>query len=145
MKASLSTELRTHIPVSRALGVRVREASARRVVLDAPLAPNRNRSGTAFAGSLNAVATLAGWAWLTLAVRGLEPEPQVVLQDSAITYHRPAASAFRAVCVAPAPDELERFLATLGRRGRARLRLTVTIVTRAGTVASFTGRYVATR
>lgn len=145
MKAALSTVLRTHFPVSRALGVRVREATARRVVLDAPLAPNRNRSGTAFAGSLNAVATLAGWGWVTLALGGEEGGAEVVLQDSAITYHRPAESAFRAVCVAPGADELDRFLATLGRRGRARLRLTVTLVTRAGTVASFTGRYVATR
>ena len=65
MKTALSTVLRTHFPVSRALGVRVREATARRVVLDAPLAPNRNRSGTAFAGSLNAVATLPlqGQVW----------------------------------------------------------------------------------
>ena len=145
MTAALATVLRTQFPVSRALGVRVREASARRVVLDAPLAPNRNRSGTAFAGSLNAVATLAGWAWLTLAVRGLEPEPQVVLQDSAITYHRPAESAFRATCAAPPAEEIERFTRTLARRGRARLRLTVGLLTKAGTVATFTGRYVVTR
>ena len=145
MTPSLSAILATHFPVSRHLGVRVREASARRVILDAPLAPNRNRSGTAFAGSLNAVATLAGWSLLTLALRGQEPEPQVVLQDSAITYHRPAGSAFRAVCVAPGAEELERFLAALGRRGRARVKLSVTLVTREGRVATFTGRYVAAR
>lgn len=145
MKAALAAVLRTHFPVSRALGVRVREATARRVVLDAPLAPNRNRSGTAFAGSLNAVATLAGWAWVTLALGGEEGGAEVVLQDSAITYHRPAGSAFRAVCVAPGAEEVERFMGTLRRRGRARVRVTVTLVTRVGVVATFTGRYVASR
>lgn len=145
MKTALATVLRTHFPVSRALGVRVREASARRVVLDAPLAPNRNRSGTAFAGSLNAVATLAGWGWVTLALGGEATGAEVVLQDSAITYHRPAASAFRAVCVAPSAEEVERFVGTIRRRGRARVRVTVTLLTNAGEVATFTGRYVASR
>lgn len=140
----LSATLATHFPVSRHLGVRVREASARRVILDAPLAPNRNRSGTAFAGSLNALATLAGWSWLTLHLEAEGLDPEVVLQDSSITYLKPAGSAFRAVCVAPDAAELERFGTTLARRGKARLRVAVTLVTKAGPVATFTGRYVAT-
>lgn len=145
MPTPLSALLATYFPVTRHLGVRVREASPRRVTLEAPLAPNRNRSGTAFAGSLNALATLAGWSWLTLYLRSEGAEPQVLLQDSAITYDRPATSAFRAVCHAPEAHELDRFLATLARRGRARLTLPVLLVTSTSTVASFSGRYVASR
>ncbi|MBK8005732.1 MAG: YiiD C-terminal domain-containing protein [Gemmatimonadetes bacterium] len=101
MRPALAGLLAAHFPVSRPLGVRVREASPRRVILDAPLAPNRNRSGTAFAGSRNALATRGGWAGPTLHLGGEGQDPEVVLQDSSITYHKPAASAFRAVCVAP--------------------------------------------
>ncbi len=143
--APLSVILATHFPVARHLGVRVREASARRVILEAPLAPNRNRSGTAFAGSLNALATLAGWSWVTLCCRGVNPEPQILLQDSSIHYEQPARSAFRAVCVAPDAQELERFRSTLHRRGRARVRVGVTLLTSTGSVGTFTGRYVASR
>lgn len=143
VRPALAGLLAAHFPVSRPLGVRVREASPRRVILDAPLAPNRNRSGTAFAGSRNALATLAGWSWLTLHLGGEGQDPEVALQDSSITYHKPAASAFRAVCVAPEAGELERFGATLARRGRARLRVTVTLLTRDGPVGTFTGRSVA--
>lgn len=145
MSASLSTLLATHFPVARHLGVRVREASPRRLVLEAPLAPNRNRSGTAFAGSLNALATLAGWSWLTHHLGGVPGEYQVVLQDSSISYHRPATSAFRAICVAPEPETLEQFSRTLARRRRARLRIGVDLVTSSGPVATFAGRYVVTR
>ena len=141
----LRVVLATYFPVSRHLGVRVREATSRRVVLEAPLAPNRNRVGTAFAGSLNALATLAGWSWLTLYLRETTTDLEVVLQDSSISYHRPATSAFRAVCLAPGAGDLDRFSATLSRRGRARLRLTVTLTTADGPMATFTGRYVATR
>ena len=143
MRPSINSLLRQHFPISRHLGVRIQEASPRRVILTAPLAPNKNRSGTAFAGSLNALATLAGWAWLTLHLRRPAIEAQVILQDATISYARPATGAFRAVCLAPEGAELDRFGAALHRRHRGRLRLTVDLETRKGPVAFFSGRYVA--
>jgi thioesterase domain-containing protein len=40
-----------------------------RLTLKAPFAPNINDKGTVFAGTLNAVATLAGWSLLWLILR----------------------------------------------------------------------------
>ena len=65
MTDSLQRLLNTELPITRHLGLRVLVADPGRVILNAPLAPNRNHKGTAFAGSLNALATLAGWSWLT--------------------------------------------------------------------------------
>lgn len=141
--SSLARALPRYFPVARHLGVRVREASLSHVILTAPLAPNRNRSGTAFAGSLNAVATLAGWSWLTLFLQEAGIRAQVVLQDSTIAYSRPATTDFRAVCVAPSTAEQGAFLAVLTRRGRGRVTLRVLLEAKDGPVATFTGRYVA--
>lgn len=141
--AELQALLRHDFPLATPLGARVAVASPGEVVLAAPLAPNLNRSGTAFAGSLNALATLAGWSWVWLRLRAEGLAAETVLQDSSIRYDRPVAADFTATCLAPPAAALDRFLGSLRRRGRARLRLEVRLADTAGPAASFTGRYVA--
>ncbi|MEP6472510.1 MAG: YiiD C-terminal domain-containing protein, partial [Gemmatimonadota bacterium] len=70
----LSTLLATEIPLAGRLGVTVVGTRDGALVLSAPLAFNRNHEGTAFGGSLNAVATLAGWSavWLAVQEAGLD-------------------------------------------------------------------------
>ena len=145
MTDSLQRLLNTELPITRHLGLRVLVADPGRVILNAPLAPNRNHKGTAFAGSLNALATLAGWSWLTTFLHRHRLAAQVVAQDSSITYTRPVASDFTATCVAPEAAAIARFVAAFHRSGRGRLRLTVEIADEAGAAGSFTGRYVAER
>ncbi len=142
--AELQALLRHDFPLSAHLGARVAVADGGQVILAAPLAPNRNRSGTAFAGSLNALATLAGWSWVWLRLREEQLVAEPVLQDSTIHYDRPVVTDFEATCDPPPAAALDRFLAALRRRGRARLRLGVLLADRDGPAASFTGRYVAT-
>lgn len=145
MTDNLQRLLNTELPITLHLGVRVVVANPEQVILRAPLAPNRNHRGTAFAGSLNALATLAGWSWLTLFLQHHHLAGQVVLQDSSITYARPVATAFTATCAAPEAATIARFRAAFHRSGRGRLRLTVELADEAGAAGSFTGRYVAER
>ena len=139
----LQNTLQTELPVTQHLGIRVASAEPERVTLTAPLDSNRNHKGTAFAGSLNAIATLAAWSWVWLLLRRHRLQAQVVIQDSSITYERPATSDFAATCVAPEAAAISRFLAALRRRGRGRIRLTVQMHDRAGPAVTFSGRYVA--
>lgn len=114
------------------------------MVLAAPLALNRNASGTAFAGSINALATLAGWSWVTLLLRRRGwTDTQPVLQDSSISYLRPVTEGFRATCLSPSRRDIDGFLETFRRRGRARLRLAVQVAASGGPAAEYSGRYVA--
>jgi thioesterase domain-containing protein len=137
--------LNTELPITVPLGLRVVTADAAQVVVAAPLAPNRNHRGTAFAGSLNAVATLAAWSWLTRFLAEATLAGQVVLQDSSITYVRPVTGDFTATTMAPEETTIARFLASFRRSGRGRLRLTAAIADESGIAATFTGRYVAER
>ncbi len=145
MTGDLQQLLNTELPITLHLGLRVAVANPEQIVLRAPLAPNRNHRGTAFAGSLNAIATLAGWSWLTRFLRHHQLAGQVVLQDSSITYVRPVATDFAATCPAPEAATIARFMAAFHRSGRGRLRLTVELTDEAGVAGSFTGRYVAER
>lgn len=138
----LQTTLYDEIPLSVALGLRVVSYIDGCVTLDAPLAPNINHKDTVFAGSLNAVATLAGWSLLWLLLDEAALTGKIVIQDSTIEYRHPVAADFAARCCLPTPAQLQRFLLTLRKRQRARLLLDVEIVQHAAVAVRFSGRYV---
>ena len=98
---ALRAKLRRDMPITKALGLRVVGNEGGGLVLSSPLEPNINHKGTAFAGSLNATATLAGWGtiWLLLREHGIRSH--VVIQDSTVHYFRPVTGDFTARCRAP--------------------------------------------
>ncbi len=57
------------IPLTRAMDVRVVTDDEHGFAVEAPVGPNRNHLHTAFGGSINAVATLAGYGFLWLQLR----------------------------------------------------------------------------
>ncbi|MEO8138095.1 MAG: YiiD C-terminal domain-containing protein [Gemmatimonadota bacterium] len=141
----LQRTLNAELPITLHLGVRVVQLEPGLVVLAAPLTGNRNHKGTAFAGSLNAVATLAAWSWFWAFLELRREAAQVVVQDSTIRYTRPVTSDFTASCVAPTPSSISQFLASYNRSGRGRLGLHVEVADQAGVAATFNGRFVAER
>lgn len=131
------------IPLTRAMGVQVVSSDADGLVLTAPLEPNHNHLGTAFGGSLTAIATLAGYGviWLALGDR----EAHVVVKDGAFRFRRPVRGEIRAVCRPPEAQVMEEFRREFAEKGRARLRLHA-IVEEAGEAAvEFEGTFVARR
>jgi thioesterase domain-containing protein len=143
MKADLARVLAEELPITQSLGIGVRSASAAGVVLTMPLAANRNHKGTVFAGSLNAVATLAGCSMLWTVLRVAEVGAHVVIQDSTVHYLVPAQSDVTAEAKRSEPEALERALAQLARRGRARVALDAEVRDAEGrSVATLRGRYV---
>lgn len=142
---ALQETLIAEIPISAAMGLKVGEFAAGMLRLTAPLAPNINHKDTAFAGSLNAVLTLAGWSMFWLIARSAGIPANVVIQDSAIRYLRPVARDFAAECRLPAPAEIERCMLMLRRKGRARLEFAAEIREAGELAVAFSGRYVAQR
>ena len=135
--------LHRKIPMTAAMGVRVESYSAEGIVITAPLEPNHNHLGTAFGGSLSAIATLAGYSliWLELG----NPEAHVVIRDSSIRFRLPVRRDIRAICRPPAPEELARFQAEFESSGKARIELEVVIEEEGRMALEFRGTYVALR
>jgi len=140
---ALRAKLRRDMPITRALGLRVLGNEGGGLVLRSPLGPNINHKGTAFAGSLNATATLAGWGtiWLLLREHGIRSH--VVIQDSTVQYLRPVTGDFTARCRAPSSTAVERLVNAVRRRGRGRIELDVLVADASGDAVRFHGRYVA--
>jgi len=142
---ALQATLDAEIPITAAIGLKVAGFEAGALTLAAPLAPNINHKDTAFAGSLNAVLTLAGWSMLWLIARREMISAKVVIQDSAIRYLRPVACDFAAECRLPVGADVERFLLTLRRKSKARMELAAEIREAGEVAVAFSGRYVVQR
>jgi len=139
----LQDYLHAQIPLSAAMDVRVRRAEPHCVELWAPLAPNVNALHTAFGGSLASLATLSAWALLTLRLRIVNPQARLVIQRNVMSYERPVGGDFSAICPAPEEQSWQRFVRTLDRHGRARVRLNANVFYDGDRAGSFEGDFVA--
>jgi len=131
------------IPITRAMGVRVEDYDRHRLVLTAPLDANVNHLGTAFGGSLNALAVLSGYALLWLELQ--DSECHIVIRSSSISYDRPVTGEIRAICILPEDEALAQFKQTFRERGKARISLAATIEEQGITAVRFQGVFVALR
>ena len=137
--------LHRHIPLSAAMGVRVKLATPTRVELAAPLAPNINHHDTVFGGSASAVATLSAWTLVHVGLRHANVDAATVIQRNVMSYEEPIRGDFTAVCTLIDDMAWLRFLKTLERRGRGRITMNAHLVFDGRPVASFEGDFVARR
>lgn len=129
------------IPVTGAMGIRVESYDGDQLVLTAPLEVNHNHLGTAFGGSLGAIAMLAGYGLVWLMFGG--KEAHVVVRDAAISFRRPVRGELRAVCRQPNAAAVAAFKTNFTADGSARIRLTVAINDGPRVAATFEGTFVA--
>jgi thioesterase domain-containing protein len=140
----LTLFLHEQIPLTRAMELRAVEAGDGRLVLEAPLAPNRNHLGTAFGGSLHTLPTLAcyGTLWMILREAGLDGH--VVVKRTHAIYRTPVEGTLRAVCARPGTRVVTEFLADLRRHKKARMDLAAIVEGANGKPAvELTGAFVA--
>src|ERR1700761_3699561 len=123
LTTEMEAYLYSNIPLSAAMGVRVKVATPERVLLWAPLGPNINHHQTVFGGSGVVLATLASWTLLHLRLKHARFDAQLVIQRSSMKYERPIPGDFQAVCRFADETAWRRFGTTLERRGRARITL----------------------
>lgn len=133
--------LHQQIPITLAIGVQVKSFDGQHLVITAPLEPNHNHLGTAFGGSLSAIATLTGYTllWLLLGDRSAH----IVIRESSIRYRRPVTESIRALCECPNEADLANFKTQFQETGKARLRLQVRIEEDGQTCVEFDGEFVA--
>lgn len=112
--------LHESIPLTAAMRLRVLGGEAGGIELLAPLEPNRNHQGAAFGGSLATLGIVSGWALLQQELQREGCAARIVVQRSECDYLEPVDAEFRSRSSVE-PAEWERFVATLRKRGRARI------------------------
>jgi thioesterase domain-containing protein len=131
------------IPLSKAIGIEVQEATIERVILAAPLTPNINHWATVFGGSASAVAILAAWALLYMRLRQAGLNSRLVIQKNTMTYDRPIADKFVATSSIDNPSDWQKFQEVFKRKKRARISVAVTLRCNGEKVGQMLGDFVA--
>lgn len=139
----LEQYLHAHIPLSRAMGVSVVSVGASAVVLSAPLGPNINHRETVFGGSASALAILGAWALLQVRMRDEGIASRLVIQRNTMEYEGPILGEFTARSSFEYPDQWQRFVQMLKRKGKARIAIASVLEHAGRTVGRFTGEFVA--
>ena len=137
--------LHSRIPITGVMGVKVRSIDEAGVRLWAPITPNINHRSTVFGGSACSLAILSAWTLLFVRLREPPLRSHIVIQRNTIEYLRPLSGDFEAFCLAPAPGEWERFVHSLERRSRARIKLHAELYSDGELGGSYEGTYVADR
>ncbi len=136
------------IPLARAMGVRIEVSDENKLVLTAPIEPNRNSLNTAFGGSLVALATLAGYGVMWELMRRDKDERaewKIVVKDSKTAYRKPVLGELRAICERPTKAALEEFKSALQRYGKAKLKLRAAVVEKGSVAVDFQAAFVVSR
>src|SRR3954452_24441360 len=141
--AELQATLEREIPMSAQMGMHVHEGGLDGLTVRLPLNPNRNHQQTAFAGSLSALCTIAGWGYVFLLLRELNRTGSIVIHRSTIKYLQPVTSTeIYARCKPATESESRHFLEMLDDKEQTKLDLVVEIAGKLGPAVSFKGSYV---
>lgn len=132
----------TRIPLTKSLGLRVTQyADGNLLVLAAPLKPNINIHGTAFAGSVYSVAALAGWGLLYLKLTDENLSGDIVIVKGGIVYSIPVRDKIEARCRFSDQSQFKRFRDTFSKKGKARIHLRSEVLSGSVVAASYDGDY----
>lgn len=139
----LEEYLHAHIPLSQAMQVHVVDAGPDKVVLGAPLEPNINHIGTAFGGSESTLAILAAWSLLHVRLEEEGMPCVTLIQRHSIEYELPVPVGFTARAHLNNEGDWNRFVHTLKKHGKARIKIEAIIECAYHRAASFEGDFVA--
>lgn len=119
--------VRDEIPMLSYMQTSLESWDGHSLCIAAPLAPNTNDKNTAFAGSLATLATVTGWATLTLWAKSQYVPCLVAAADSHIRYRKPVMSDFKAIAILPSAEDLAGLTARIASHGRGRVSVQVVV------------------
>lgn len=142
----LTDFIRNEIPLAHAMDVQLHDCDDTRLSLGVPLAPNVNDKQCAFGGSLVSLMTLAGWAWVELALRRRGEDCDLFIAESTVRYLQPVWTDFRSEARLVDGADWNTFFNTLTTRGRARIEVACVVPGEDGKpAATLLARFVAKR
>jgi thioesterase domain-containing protein len=134
--------LHQQIPLSRAMGIEVTEATCQRVVLSVPLEPNINHQATAFGGSISAAAMLSCWMLAYLRLNQMPNPTRLVIHKNRIVYRRPIAGPFESICRFSDDQAWQQVLDMLASYGKTKIQLNASLCCAGQEAAVFWGSFV---
>lgn len=128
LAASLQDLMHEQIPLTRVTGFSICAATPHSMATAMPFQPvNRNDKNTAFAGSISALANVAGWALLSLlTMHAHGVRPTVAIYENRMRFRRPIATDLLAQASIGLKEKIA-MIEALTRTGHAKVRVTVDV------------------
>ncbi len=127
---------------AQAMGISISDYSSETLELTAPLAPNINDKGTAFAGSISSLLVLAGWGLVTLKLREAGIQAEVVVSKSETHYKRPIRSDMHTTATAT-NEQIDQLISELKQNPRGSIQIETKLASAGKTCATMTATYAA--
>lgn len=138
---TLLARMRTEIPLTAAMDLRVASFDGYTLVLRVPLLPNINDKGTAFAGSITALGSITGWCLLTLWSEEVPGRCQVAIVEAGFRFAKPLTGDFTATVTLPNETALDALGNSLRSKGKGRSALRISLADNAGEAATLDANY----
>lgn len=139
----LQAYLNRHIPLTQAMQIQVLSIASDQLVLQAPLAPNKNPHHTVFGGSIATILTLAAWSLVHTRLEAEAIVSTLVVRRSALEYKRPVEGDFAAKAYFADPTQWDSFKQILQHKGKAKIAVEAVIDYADQVSAQFKGDFVA--
>ena len=123
---ALQKKIRRAIPLSEAMQFSIQDLSVDTIQVVAPLEPNINIHGTAFAGSIYSLGVLTGWALCTHIMDEFGIEAELVVARAEIRYRAPVNDDLECSC-ACSEAQRESFRQGVAAVGKGKLVLDVEV------------------
>ena len=143
LAAQLQDYIFEHIPLARAMQLRVTSYDGARLDMSAPLAPNINDKGCAFGGSLASLMTLASWGLVDLNLRERGLACDIYVGDSSMLYLQPLLDDLHATARYTHRESFPGFFETLSRSGKGRIAVSCVAAGANGDAATLEAAFVA--
>lgn len=131
-----------HIPISKAIGIKLELISDDEVIISAPFLNNVNHKMTVFGGSLHAVATLACWSLVYKNLIDILGKIEIVISHSEVDYLVPVDNDFKAICKKPDIAIWEHFNKILNKKRKSRIILNAKIFQGDNVAVNYKGTFV---
>ena len=139
---TLQEMIRQEIPLCDAMDLTVEVLTEKKITISAPMSANKNNHGSFFAGSIYSLSAITGWGLLTnYAHTNFAGSGVVVRKANAEYFHPIIDKKLTLSCEMPDPTIMEPFVERLNEKGRARLSLSIDIVSDEKLAVRFSGAY----
>lgn len=138
---ALIERIHKDVPLTAAMQLSVVSFDGQTLVLGVPLSANFNDKGSAFAGSITSLGSIAGWCLLTLWAEGEIGPCQIAIYDAHFSFRKPLRADFTASVGLPSADECEALRQSVERKGKGKISLRISLAEAEGEAAVLTGAY----
>jgi thioesterase domain-containing protein len=139
----LQNKLHDEIPLTKVMGIEIKEYNHKEFITTAPLDININDKGTAFGGSLSTMTIISAWSlcWLTSQELGFNSKNIVVIENKN-SYLLPVTKKLVCISQKPSKEEIETLKKKLKEKGSASIKIKSKIIEDNTTCVNFEGIYV---